>query len=252
MRCLPISSIVDDALAAGDARHGIERSLKRRADVSVKSAGVCADNGDVLSLTCCDAAAAENALAVVSYHMNSGIVVFVNGICTVEAPLVVNAELLAELLELAGSAADARETFSVMRRKNELESRLAALADALGVCEYLHTLVNGVHAGGHERTRALDLDHADAAGADLVEVLDGADLRIEQTLEDQGHTLLMGRQVGHDLLLASIGQLHLDKSLVEADTLYATLGKDALAVHVVELVLDRTATAVENQYFHVR
>ena len=62
----------------------------------------------------------------------------------------------------------------------------------------------------------------------------------------------MGRQVGHDLLLASVGQLHLDKSLVEADTLYATLGKDALAVHVVELVLDRTATAVENQYFHVR
>lgn len=98
---------VDDALTAGDTRHGIERSLERRADVGVKSAGVCADNGDVLSLTCCDAAAAENALAVVSYHMNSGIVVFVNGICAVEAPLVVNAELLAELLELACSAADA-------------------------------------------------------------------------------------------------------------------------------------------------
>ena len=96
------------------------------------------------------------------------------------------------------------------------------------------------------------LHHAVADSVDLVEVLDGADLRIEQTLEDQGHTLLMGRQVGHDLLLASVGQLHLDKSLVEADTLYATLGKDALAVHVVELVLDRTATAVENQYFHVR
>ena len=79
----------------------------RLPDVGVKSAGVCADNGDVLSLTCCDAAAAENALAVVSYHMNSGIVVFVNGICAVEATLVVNAELLAELLELAGSAADA-------------------------------------------------------------------------------------------------------------------------------------------------
>ena len=49
---------VDNALAAGDARHGIERSLERRADVGVKSAGVCADNGDVLSLTCCDAATA--------------------------------------------------------------------------------------------------------------------------------------------------------------------------------------------------
>ena len=175
---------VDNALAAGDARHGIERSLERRADVGVKSAGVCADNGDVLSLTCCDAAAAENALAVVSYHMNSGIVVFVDGICAVEAPLVVNAELLAELLELAGSAADARETLSVMRRKNELKGHLAALADALGVCEYLHTLVNGVHAGGHERAGALDLDHADAACADLVyllEVAEGRDLNAGHT-----------------------------------------------------------------------
>ncbi len=98
---------VDDALTAGDARHGIERSLERRADMGVKSAGVHADNGDVLSLTCCDAAAAENALAVVSYHMNSGIVVFVNRIRAVETGLIVNAELLAELLELAGSAADA-------------------------------------------------------------------------------------------------------------------------------------------------
>ena len=175
---------VDNALAAGDARHGIERSLERRADVGVKSAGVCADNGDVLSLACCDAAAAENALAVVSYHMNSGIVVFVDGICAVEAPLVVNAELLAELLELAGSAAYAGETLSVMRRKNELKGHLAALADALGVCEYLHTLVNGVYAGGHERTRALDLDHADAACADLVyllEVAEGRDLNAGHT-----------------------------------------------------------------------
>ena len=71
-----------------------------------------------------------------------------------------------------------------MRRKNELESRLAALADALGVCEYLHTLVNGVHAGGHERTRALDLDHADAACADfvyLLEVAEGRDLNAGHT-----------------------------------------------------------------------
>jgi len=39
--------------------------------------------------------------------MNSGIVVFVNRIRAVETGLIVNAELLAELLEFAGSAADA-------------------------------------------------------------------------------------------------------------------------------------------------
>ena len=116
--------------------------------------------------------------------MNSGIVVFVNGICAVEAPLVVNAELLAELLELAGSAAYAGETLPVMRREDKLKGHLAALADALGVCEYLHTLVNGVYAGGHERAGALDLDHADAACADLVyllEVAEGRDLNAGHT-----------------------------------------------------------------------
>lgn len=78
--------------------------------MSVKAAGVCADNGDMLSLARGYAAAAEYALSVISYHMYGGVVVFVDGICAVEATLVVNAELLAELLELAGSAAYAGDT----------------------------------------------------------------------------------------------------------------------------------------------
>jgi len=175
---------VDYALAAGDARHGVERLLECRADVSVKAAGVCADNGDVLSLARGYAAAAEDALSVVSYHMYGGVVVFVDGIRAVEATLVVNAELLAELLELTGSAAYAGETLPVMRREDELESRLAALAHALRVCEYLHALVYGVDAGGHERAGALDLNHADTARADfvyLLEVAEGRDLYAGRT-----------------------------------------------------------------------
>jgi len=175
---------VDYALAARDARHGVERLFECRADVSVKAAGVCADNGDMLSLARGYAAAAEDALSVVSYHMYGGVVVFVDGICAVEATLVVNTELLAELLELTGSAAYAGETLSVMRREDELESRLAALAHALRVCEYLHALVYGVDAGGHERAGALDLDHADTARADfvyLLEVAEGRDLYAGRT-----------------------------------------------------------------------
>lgn len=65
-----------------------------------------------------------------------------------------------------------------MRREDELESRLAALAHALRVCEYLHALVYGVDAGGHERAGALDLDHADTARADFVYLLEVAEVGI--------------------------------------------------------------------------
>ena len=58
-----------------------------------------------------------------------------------------------------------------MRREDELESRLAALAHALRVCEYLHALVYGVDAGGHERAGALDLGGAEAACAARVYLL---------------------------------------------------------------------------------
>ena len=127
-----------------------------------------------------------------------------------------------------------------------LDQRPVALdVDALEVTEQAATL-----ADQEQQAPAAVVVVLVGAGV-LGEILDP--LGEQRDLHLRGAGVALGRAVfGHDLLLASIGQLHLDKSLVEADTLYATLGKDALAVHVVELVLDRTATAVENQYFHVR
>ena len=52
---------------------------------------------------------------------------------------------------------------------------LASVAAARGYRIIIVILVYGVDAGGHERTRALDLDHADAACADLVYLLEVAE-----------------------------------------------------------------------------
>ncbi len=105
-----------------------------------------------------------------------------------------------------------------------------------------------LHLGSNDATlleEVAALHHTVAHGPNLIEALDGAELRIEQALEHELHTLLVGRKVGHDLLLGAVGQLHLDESLVEANAFHTTLGENLLTVHVVELILDAAATAVQ-------
>ena len=58
-----------------------------------------------------------------------------------------------------------------MRRKDELERRFPRLADLRGVGEYLHALAHRIDAGSGHGARALDLDDADTAGADGVDIL---------------------------------------------------------------------------------
>ena len=89
-----------------------------------------------------------------------------------------------------------------------------------------------------------------AYGVDLVEALDGADLGIEQYLEYEGDTFLMGRQISIDLLLLSVGELHLDEGTVDADALYTALSQYALVGHVVQFIFDGRTSAVQYQYFH--
>ena len=75
--------------------------------MSVKASGVCADNADSLIVAGGNAAAAENALAVVSYHVGSGIVKLSRGHFALVGVDILNAVILAELLKLAVSAANA-------------------------------------------------------------------------------------------------------------------------------------------------
>ena len=55
--------------------------------------------------------------------------------------------------------------------KKKFKRGLPRLSDLFGIGKYFHALVYGVNAGGDEAARALDFDHADAAGADFVDIL---------------------------------------------------------------------------------
>ena len=57
-------------MTASDARNVVEGQFVSTADSGVKATLVCADNADVLEASACgNAAAAQNALAVVSYEI---------------------------------------------------------------------------------------------------------------------------------------------------------------------------------------
>ena len=119
--------------------------------------------------------------------------------------------------------------------------------------QFDQALYSLLHLGGHEATlleEVAALHHAMPHGPYLVEALDGAHLGIEQAFEYQLHALLVGGQLGHDLLFVAICELHLDESLIQSDTLHAALSQHTLVGHVVQLVFNRTASTVQNQYFH--
>jgi len=82
------------------------------------------------------------------------------------------------------------------------------------------------------------MHHAVAHGINLVKTLDDTNLRISEQREDELHTLGMLGNVVHNLLLLTIGQLHLHKGTVQAHTLGTATGHHTLIVHVVQCVLD--------------
>ena len=91
--------------------------------------------------------------------------------------MLIHAVLVAERLQLAGGAAHAGETVLLVVGEQQLEIHLSRLHDAGRVRGDLHTLVYGVNAGGDHAARTLDLDEAEAAGADLIDVLQIAKCR---------------------------------------------------------------------------
>ena len=61
---------------------------------------------------------------------------------------------------------------------------------------------------------------------DFLQVLDGANLWIEQALEYKIDALFMIGHVVHNLLFLTVWQCHLDECVVETDTLYTTLSQN--------------------------
>ena len=109
--------------------------------------------------------------------MRRGAVDLIVGLDAFISVLVLDAVVVAELLQLAGAGAHAGQALALMVGKDELEGGFSGFHDAGRVREDFHAFVHGEHAGGDEASRALDLHHADAAGADLVDVLEEAERR---------------------------------------------------------------------------
>ncbi len=95
------------------------------------------------------------------------------------------------------------------------------------------------------------MHHTMANSVDLIETLDNTDLRVSEQREDKLHTLCMLRDIVHNLLLLTIGQLNLYKSTVQAYTLSTTTGHHTLVVHIVQSVLDGRRTTIQNKDFHI-
>ena len=96
-----------------------------------------------------------------------------------EAVLVLETHLVAEVLELALAVADAGEALLVVVREDQLERALPGREGLGRVREDLHALLDRLRAGGGEgvAARTDDLDHADAAGRDLVDLAEVAESR---------------------------------------------------------------------------
>ena len=83
--------------------------------------------------------------------------------------------VVGELLQLAVSAARTLDAVYLVLAEKKLEIHAPRHAHLLRIRVDDHTLVNLIVARGNKRILSLDLDHADAAGADLVEVLEIAE-----------------------------------------------------------------------------
>lgn len=152
-----------------------ERLLERAADFGIEAAVVRADHGDVLLLAGRDAATAEDALRVVALEVQRGVILLARRHRALEAVLVVDAHVVAELLQLAGAASLAGEALGGHGRRAAAPASFFWTSGTFGVLvNTSHAFVYGIYARGDERTRALNLDHAHAACADLVDVLQEA------------------------------------------------------------------------------
>ena len=90
------------------------------------------------------------------------------------------------------------------------------------------------------------MHHAVAHSVDFLEVFDSAYLGVGEQGEDKLHALgVLGYVVHHRLLLA-VGQFHLHEGAFDTHTLGTAGGHHLFGVHVIQCILDRTASAVKN------
>ena len=89
------------------------------------------------------------------------------------------------------------------------------------------------------------MHHAVTYSVNLIEALDNTYFWVSEQRENKLHALSMLRDIVHNLLFLTIGQLNLYKGTIQSHTLSTTTGHHAFIVHVIQGVLDRGRTAIQ-------
>ena len=136
------------------------------------------------------AAAAEDALSIVADQILRGFILLGLRFCTVKVLGVVHAQLIAEGLQLAASAALAGEALAVVHGEQQLQRELAGFLHLRCIGENFHPLVDRINAGRNQRTGALHFYNAHTASANFVDILQEAqcgdvDARIPCSLQNR-------------------------------------------------------------------
>ena len=190
---------VDDTLAAVDTAHLIQFHLPRRFNGGLEATVDRADDTDVLDVgTDRYAATAKDALVVVADDARGEIVNGIGVLGSLVLVAILNAQLKAQLLQLAVLAADAAEALLFMRRQSELQEVLAVLLDFRGVGLNHHAIGCRQNTSGLKGAGAR-IHNAHAAGTDFIDVFQEAqggntNTRLPGCLENR----------------RSLGNLHLD------------------------------------------
>ena len=119
------------------------------------------------------APAAQNALGVVPHQVQGGVLNPGQQLIVGVAHRI-NAQVSGQLTQLALGIAGAGQAVHAVVGQDQFQGELPGVADLGGVGTYHHALAHRVDAGGHQAPGALHLHHADAAGTDLVDVLQKA------------------------------------------------------------------------------
>ena len=166
----------NDTLTAGYARGSCERLIECGADLCIEAAVERFDDADALHiLTSGNATAAKDTFVVVTNEESGAFVLETFHVSACETVLVGHAEIAAELLQFTAAAADAGETFFLVCGKDEFKVGLSGGLNLGGVCIDFHAVCDFGYASSHKTSCALDFNKAEAASADLIDVLEVAE-----------------------------------------------------------------------------
>ena len=158
-----------DALAAGDAIGLGDGLAALGTNGRVRgTVGEVPDAEPLYLFADLDAAHAFDALVVIADDGESQVPALVRKMLSIRQ--VIDAQVVRERLEAAVAAAHAARALRVVLREQELHVGAACLTGLGAVGAHDHAVEHVVVARRHELVAALDLDHAHAAAAELVEV----------------------------------------------------------------------------------